>query len=457
MILCEALMPQKSIFFKKMPAPHSTYKTQHKFDQRKHLSLDKKRRESCDPFIFVPEGRHFNKLSPSQKLIFIFAVSTLMSTAVAAPPSRKSSGVKTDAMQQAVVPSNQNAFFPQPQRQFTSLVPSPLASHSYQVTAQPSYQLKRPDMSNRLQVHVVTTLLSDCQKKSNGVSAGKVCLIKDKKHLLKACGNELGITDKYSNTLLGMHNLFFIKENMGVNIPNVRLVYEKNGQYISSDGQAVKAENYLASEFVEGFTSFKDISSRHTRMMRKSHHLRKVDLNDAIIQAGIREKIVGQMGEVGLAKLAVAGTFIQDLVMNDGNWGVANNKLVIIDADHSPQSLEEYLMEAAKMPVNINLDFSIQTLEHMISTYNQMLHKMPIAFHPKVDFTLENYRFLMGQYLIACNKTLDQIKTTQPGLPRDKPSKEINQALSDALRKQLLEYTKAGSDASSFAIKIVGS
>lgn len=438
-------MREKSTSFKKMPVHRSTYKTQHKFDQKKQSSFNKKQSESCDPFIFFPAGRDFNKLSPSQKLIFIFAVSTLISTAVAAP--QEPSMMKTD-MQKTASSSNQNAFFAPLNTNSTGLVSSSTRTHSYPGTAPLSPLLGRSDMSNRLQIQTVTTPLRECQKKTNGVSAGKICLINDKKNLLKACGNEIGVVDRYSNTLLGMHNLYFAKENIGINIPNIRFIYEKDGQYTSSEGQVVKAENYLASEFVEGFTKFKDISSQYTRTMRKSHHLRRMKIDDAVIQAGIREKVVDQIGEVGLAKLAVAGTFIQDLVMNEGNWGIANNELVIIDADHSPQSLEEYLTEATKMPGNINMDFSIQTLEHMISTYDQMSHKMPIFFHPQVDFTVENYHFLIDQYLIACNNALNQIKTTHPDLPSHMPSKFVNDALSKAFRKQLLEYNQAEPEAS---------
>ncbi|WP_019216023.1 hypothetical protein [Legionella tunisiensis] len=341
--------------------------------------------------------------------------------------------VNTDTnTQTGVVPWNQKTFF---SPQYSNATSVALPAQSF-----PGWQLNQTDMSHELAIHHVAGDIRACQQKMNGVSAGKICVIKGKKYLLKVSEEGVEKRDRYSNILLGMHNLYFVRENIGITIPNIKLIYEKNGQYISSGGEVVDAENYLASEFIENFTGFKSIVTQSTRTLMKLNHRKGVTTGELEIEEAIRQKVVGQVGEQGLAKLAVAGTFIQDLVMNEGNWGIANGKLVIIDADHSPQSLEEYLVEATKMPGNINLASSIQTLEHMAVTYQKMLHKRPIYFHPEVDFTVDDYEFLVNQYLTACTQAIDKIKTTHPQLPTDKPSKTINDALSTALRVQLSEY-----------------
>lgn len=432
-------MREKRSHFKSKPSHRSTYQTQHKFNQKPRLSVeDKKRNKQAEPFVFSACGRDFNQLSPAQTLVFFLALSALVSSVEATP--KKQAGASTGT-QKALV-SQAQTFFSQPSN---ASAPGTGALSLYRPVIQsvPGSLLKPVDMSHALTIQPVTGMIRDCKQKTNGVSAGKLCLIKDRKYLLKVC--EEGERDRYSNILLGMHNLYFVRENIGIDIPRIKLVHEKNGRYVSSSGDVMKAEKYLASEFIENFTGFKSIITQCTRSVIKLNHRKGSTPDEWQIRRAIREKVVEQIGEAGIAKLAVAGTFVQDLVMNEGNWGVANGKLVVIDADHSPQSVEEYLTEAMKMPGNINLDFSIQTLEHMAATYSQMLHKRPIKFHPKVDFTVENYEFLVSRFLTACTQAIDKIKAMHPHLPSGKPSKLVNGVLSNTLRAQFLDYTQAES------------
>ncbi|WP_412754585.1 hypothetical protein [Legionella donaldsonii] len=429
-------MREKRSHFKSKPSHRSTYQTQHKFNQKQRLPVDKKRNKQSEPFVFSACGRDFNQLSLAQQLVFILALSALVSSVEATP--KKQSGTNTET-QKALVSQTQT-FFSQPSNASTT---GALSLYRPVTQPVPGLLLKPIDMSHTLTIQPVTGTIRDCKQKTNGVSAGKICVIKDKKYLLKVC--EEGDGDRYSNILLGMHNLYFVRENIGIDTPRIKLVHEKNGRYISSSGDVMKAEKYLASEFIENFTGFKSIITQCTRSVIKLNHRKGSTPDQWQIKRAIREKVVEQIGEGGIAKLAVAGTFVQDLVMNEGNWGVANGKLVVIDADHSPQSVEEYLTEAMKMPGNINFDFSIQTLEHMASTYSQMLHKRPIHFHPKVDFTVENYEFLVSRFLTACTQAIDKIKAIHPHLPSDKPSKLVNGVLSNTLRAQFLDYTHAES------------
>lgn len=429
-------MREKRSHFKSKPPHRSTYQTQHKFNPKQRLPVDKKRNKPLEPFVFSACGRDFNQLSFAQQVLFILALSALISPVGATPT--KQTGAQTGT-QKALV-SRTQTFFAQPSN--LSTTESGALSRYMPVTQSvPGSLLKPIDMSHTLTIQSVTGMIRDCNQKTNGVSAGKICVIKDKKYLLKVC--EEGEGDRYSNILLGMHNLYFVQENIGIDVPRIKLVHEKNGRYISSSGDVMKAEKYLASEFIENFTGFKSIITQCTRSVIKLNHRKGSTPDELQIKRAIREKVVEQIGEAGIAKLAVAGTFVQDLVMNEGNWGGANGKLVVIDADHSPQSIEEYLTEAMKMPGNINLDFSVQTLEHMAATYNQMLYKRPILFHPKVDFTVENYEFLVSRFLTACTQAIDKIKAIHPHLPSDKPSKLVNGALSNTLRAQFLDYTQA--------------
>ena len=409
-------------FTKNLSHP-STYHTQHKFNAQRKESRPKKNKTKPNYTPLLFSGIHLNQMSLSQKLVFLLALSAIIYTATT-----------TETVTEKTQPSPNSAsgfFSPSP----SNNLPVPYSQGRIQPIDSYSLVAHR-DMSHKLTVYDMSSQLQNCQSKSRGVSAGKVCFINGKEHWLKVCKGKIKDQNRYSNIMLGIYNLAFIEENIGVQTPNVTLIHERNGTYRCSANKLHTGEYYLASEFVEDFLSFEsilDTCSRHAlKSMSKDNPISKEEL--------VHSTIIQKIGERGLAQVAVVGTFIQDVVGNPGNWGVAKNKLVIIDADHSPESVEDHLIEAVKMPRNINMHFSIKTIKHMESIYKSMRRKSPVHIHPTVNFPIEEYHDLIGQYITACRNAIKILNNIYPALSLNTPSPLINEALSDALKHQLIQY-----------------
>lgn len=414
-------------FFSKKQPHRTTFCTKHKFERKSKPQFqpkDSHRKEAPalrTDILFSPiDEDSVKSLSPEQKLVILFTITTLVSIAVLA--LQEQSSYQTTPLSTKLANTS-------------ALIPS--ASMSLLSSA----QVLQTNMSHLLNFMKLGGPLKNCDVKRHGVTAGKICELKGKSHLMKAWESTEGNVDRFSNILLGMHNLLFAKENIGVKTPNLSLIHEPGGSYISSDGKMVSAEKYLASEFLEDFTNFDDLTRQTTRSMMKASRS-KAPVNRKHIQCKIREQVIAEIGEHGLAKLAVSGTFIQDLVGNGGNWGIAKKELIIIDADHSPDSVEDHLIETVKMPSNIGIAFSIKTIEEMEKIYTGMKHKNPISFHLDVDFSMDEYQFLLDEYIRGCREALSTIKTTYNTLPDTYATSKINTVLVDAFKTRLVEYQR---------------
>lgn len=273
----------------------------------------------------------------------------------------------------------------------------------------------------------------DCKKKRHGVSTGKTCEISNIKYYLKVMEPSDKAVACNRSELLGMYNLKFINQTMGITVPNVNLVYEKNGVFTTHSNDERSAELYVASQEVEHFTpgSQADKKAHKEYLIQKTRSI----LFNVDKKTLRRIELVKNMGESGIAKLAVAGTFCQDLVNNDDNWGYNRKGLVIVDADHSPHSLEEYLGESSRMPGNIELDFSLHTVLLMRLIYKKMLEKSPPKMEPGIDMARSFYKQLLQLYIVACDIAVSKITKIEPDLSPYKPSSIVN----DALREGFLQ------------------
>lgn len=275
----------------------------------------------------------------------------------------------------------------------------------------------------------VSSDISHCKKKPHGLSAGKVCNIGGVRHYLKVVETEDAHPGRKTNSLLGIYNLALIRNSLSVTVPSVFMAFEENGSYPADVDVVARASFYVASKAVDNFITGGEL-------MKKVHreqllHQIKTPFSTQSLSSIKRERIVAQIGEQGLAKLAVAGTFFQDLVNNDGNWGFDSHGLVIVDADNSPATFEEYLAEAARMPRNIELDFSIDTIKAMKKSYLGMLQKGLPVIHRSVDMKGIFYQSLIKIYIEACDATLMRIMEKYPTLPTHLPAFVVNNILSE--------------------------
>ncbi|MBI2786247.1 MAG: hypothetical protein HYX60_08100 [Legionella longbeachae] len=220
-------------------------------------------------------------------------------------------------------------------------------------------------------------------------------------------------------------------------------MYEKNGNFRTTGGEIIHSEYYLGSKYLEEFETFRMFYEKTKKqIIKNTFRLNKSRFSEDEVRQIIFDKFVNKVGEHEFAKLAVSGTFIQDLVMNFGNWGIVNNQIAVIDADHSPQSIDEYMTETKKMPGNIEIPFSLNTVLHMKSIYESMLKLGPIKLGLSVDMPDKQYSILVKYYLNACHLAIDNIKKDFPTRDPNQRSKEINLILSEAFLTQYQYFSE---------------
>jgi hypothetical protein len=282
---------------------------------------------------------------------------------------------------------------------------------------------------NGLVVRDVSSNIKNCHKKPDGRSAGKICTIDNELYYLKVVETENTHPGRKTHALLGIHNLALIHHTIGIIVPSVFIAFEAHGVYFADEDAVAPASFYVASQSVDHFITAGALIQQVTRdhqIVQKRNGIATEHLE--LIK---REQIVSKIGEFGLAELAVAGTLFQDLVNNDGNWGYNTNGLVIVDVDNSPSSFEEYLSEAVRVPQNIELSFSVETILNMKRVYLNMLTKGLPVIDDSVDMSGSFYQTLIQAYIDACDKTLLTLAKDHPDLPMRKPTNIVNRVLSD--------------------------
>src|SRR3990167_5459649 len=111
--------------------------------------------------------------------------------------------------------------------------------------------------------------IAGCKKKKHGVSAGKICNIGKVEHFLKVVRSDHTQRDRFTNPILGLYNLVFIKNNLKITAPNATLIYEENGKYHSfTSDTEVPASIYVASEKVVNLTTMSELAKKVHRKFR---------------------------------------------------------------------------------------------------------------------------------------------------------------------------------------------
>lgn len=281
---------------------------------------------------------------------------------------------------------------------------------------------------------------SACDQKSSGVNEGKVCVVGGDTFFLKAVAAERYHDNTETNLhLRAKYNLLLLDKLIGIHVPEIHFFYEKGGNYTNRSGGILESEFYSGSLAIRGYTSIGQFHEAHNninhdarlKQLLKKNRQFSSDiplLRSIMFRSDLEEKI----GKDGIAKLAIAGTLISDLISNYGNWGYDQNGLVIIDADTSPETMNDYLDNAAKVPIELvdnQIYLTVHDLKKMIVIYNDMLNKTLPKLHPNVDLSQELFVDLISRYIHACETALNNIERISPKVKEDQPSRVINAEL----------------------------
>lgn len=281
-----------------------------------------------------------------------------------------------------------------------------------------------------------------CNQKSSGVNEGKVCVVDGETFFLKVVSSEQHHDNAETNLhLRAKYNLLLLDNLIGIHVPEIQFFYEKSGNYTSRYGGVIQSEFYSGSSAIQGYTTIgqfhqmqndKNDDTRLKQLVKKNKQFAKDIplLKNIMFRSDLEEKI----GKDGIAKLAIAGTLITDLISNYGNWGFDQNGLVIIDADSSPENMNDYLDNAAKVPTELidnQIYLTAHDLKKMIVIYNDMLNKTLPKLHPNVDLSQDFFVDLVSRYIRACESALDNIRRFSPKINEDQPSSKINAELAN--------------------------
>jgi hypothetical protein len=265
-----------------------------------------------------------------------------------------------------------------------------------------------------------------CSVKKSGKSMGKVCIFKGKKYILKAAwSEEFTIVQLQASSIFSQFYNFALLAKMGIKFPRNILFIEEGGQIMPYDpsDKPIPCEVYNGSEFLDGYEENGQLLQTYERKLRLQHYrkFKTLPSSDAHTQKLALRHICLEKGEpLSIAQLATACTFIGDLCGHPSNWGFADGKLVIIDADISPTNLAAYPLLATQMPYNIHIIFSISDIQNMRNIYQQMLLQHPPQMHPLLDMQPDLYAFIVQNYLAAVENCLFTIES-DPNLFNLKP------------------------------------
>lgn len=306
----------------------------------------------------------------------------------------------------------------QPQANFTNLTLAPKTSHAMTLT--PLVSIARH--FHGFPVTDITHAMTNCESKSVGTSSGKICYINNKKYMLKnAHDNTLFflpgkkyLAARYAHTLL--------KDYIGIRVPNIYYAHEKSDSL------------YLASEFIDDFVKIGDTFSEvdyalfgtENWFSFRYHMLTSYDLIKQTFSTHIRSKV----SELEIAKLVVAGTFVDDLINNEGNWGMIDDRLVVVDMD-SRDAIISDARAAASSIRNLPIHLSLTTILSMREIYKNMLSNPAPKVNDDIDLSQEDYEALIKSYDKACKLAIERI-IDDSDINLYQPSEKINEVLSQS-------------------------
>lgn len=243
-----------------------------------------------------------------------------------------------------------------------------------------------------------------CQSNKVGTSKGEICEFDGARHYIKLFQPQAidhikpdGLHISYEE-----YNRQFVKNNIGIDIVDAKY-------FVKSPADK---RLYQASKQVHGL-----MFTEHKKATNK------------------------QLGKAGVAKWAVATTFIFDL--HSKNVGYTNKGMVVVDLDGYEQlprkTLGGNVIMAAVGIFGYSPELSLLDLEQMIDIYRAMQQKLLPQYHEEFNMTDKMYQRLLKQYIILCEKTKKLIKQTMPELPHDERTNVINQTWCELVKKQINE------------------
>lgn len=243
-----------------------------------------------------------------------------------------------------------------------------------------------------------------CQSNSVGTSRGEICEFNGASHYVKLFKPQApehikpdGLHISYEE-----YNRRFVKNNIGIDVVDVNY-------YVKTAGDK---NLYQASKQVNGlmFTQYKKATNK-------------------------------QLGKAGIAKWAVATTFIFDL--NSKNVGYTSKGIVMVDLDGYEQlprkSLGGNMIMAAVGIFGYSPELSLRDLDQMIEIYREMQKKPLPIYHDEFNMTDQMYQRLLKQYIFVCEKTKKLVKQSTTNLPHTERTNVINQTWCELVKKQINE------------------
>lgn len=148
-----------------------------------------------------------------------------------------------------------------------------------------------------------------------------------------------------------------------------------------------------------------------------------------------------QLGEAGVAKWAVATTFIFDL--HSRNVGYTDKGLVMLDLDGYEQlpakTLGGNVILAAVGMYGYAPELSLRDLDQMIAIYREMQKKPLPAHHNEFHMTEKMYQGLLKTYIELCQQTKTFIEQNWPDFSYTERTNFINQSWCDFVKARMPE------------------
>jgi hypothetical protein len=272
-----------------------------------------------------------------------------------------------------------------------------------------------------------------CSEKTIGYNDGMICKLDNSTYHMKlAVTHEIIRLPEISNLQLAA--------SIGAIVPSVGYFLHNNSNI------------YIASKKIDDITFAKDFYKDYLKeLTQPGGYVRRAQTQEEFTSL-IREK----MTDDAISQLTVLKGFIDDLT-NVENWGFnSNGQLIIIDADKSPQSVNDYFDRSTKsidislevlehkkkfkyMTVNLSLKNILQMKKIFVDMYDNPLPAMRSNYYAEARKLLDtNYQALLQAYIYACNKIIDDLVGSQENGGLHIPSGQIN----NILAKRILEISQ---------------
>lgn len=259
-----------------------------------------------------------------------------------------------------------------------------------------------------------------------GTGAQTVCVYQTKSHYFSPL-------EKKSHVTAMDYHLRFIKDCLGIHVPESVFVYNKYDAkfYLTTE----KQEDWKAGVLYESFPGEECFSSR--------------------------TKLAKEIGEEQIAKFIVANSFLR---LNGLNWGIVGTKLSINSVWTSSlqlKSVEDYAdlfitkLGAPYTNKDSMLHDSIALTRNDLAEMKKIYAALKTTPLPKARFkssqvfNKELYFEVLDLYLTACIKTQALINRFAPSFTEDLPNYEINRILAGFIAKKskiALPYNKINWD-----------